>query len=431
VALTESAPDPASPVDTLLDSAAVDTLGVFRPAPGLRLRVRNQTGWGVADGNGNWLIPPAYTYIWPETDHWFPVSKGGRLGYLDTAGQEVIPFDFFPVPNPTEAPTELFSFAEGRAVAIASSGLFGYIDTTGQWAIEPAYDYAWPFNASGRALVKKGQRLGVVDVTGRWVIQPVIESLEPRSTVLFSQGPEAVSVNGKWGYLDASGQFVLLPQFTCAGPFRNNRACVETLTGVAYINPTGKVVTWLDFEAGRDFYEGRAAAKLRGEWCYIDTTGRVVIFPRYTVADDFTNGLARVCEGERWGIIDNQGQYVVPAEFEALIYPAPENRLPAKQNGKWGYVALTGERAGEWAVPPGFEAVKAFSNNRAAVKKAFSPWGYIRPDGALITPLMFDEAGAFTREGLAAVAVNGLWGFLDSTGHWAVPPQFEEAPVQP
>ena len=49
---------------------------------------------------------------------------------------------------------------------------------------------------------------------------------------LFSQGLLAASTDGKWGYIDKSGSYVINPQFNVAGSFSKN--------GLAYVNSNGR-----------------------------------------------------------------------------------------------------------------------------------------------------------------------------------------------
>ena len=56
------------------------------------------------------------------------------------------------------------------------------------------------------------------------------------------------SVNGRYGYIDASGRIVVQPQF----------------------------------EGARDFSEGLAAVLLNGKWGFIGPSGKLVIVPEYS-----------------------------------------------------------------------------------------------------------------------------------------------------
>lgn len=54
-------------------------------------------------------------------------------------------------------------------------------------------------------------------------------------------------------------------------------------------------------------------------------------------------------------------------------------------------------------------------------------YGYIRSDGSIVIPPLFDVAGNFASNGLALVSNNGKWGYIRADGSFAIPPQFNEA----
>src|SRR5512141_1911059 len=92
----------------------------------------------------------------------------------------------------------------------------------------------------------------------------------------------AVSVDGKWGYIDPLGQFVIPPQFDWAQPFS------ESLAGV----------------------------KVDDKWGFIDMTGQFVIKPQLHGARPFQGGLGLIRNAEhRLGLVDRTGKVVASFLF--------------------------------------------------------------------------------------------------------------------
>ncbi len=99
--------------------------------------------------------------------------------------------------------------------------------------------------------------------------------------------------NGVWGYKQY-GEYVIKPRFSAAGPFCEGVAAVSLNGKYGYIDREGKSVIPYKYESARNFSEGLAAACLNGKYGYIDNTGRSVIPFRFEAASDFRDGLAKV-----------------------------------------------------------------------------------------------------------------------------------------
>jgi len=173
-------------------------------------------------------------------------------------------------------------------------------------------------------------------------------SESPSSEVLVP----AKSSNGKWGYQDKYGAYVIPPQFVHAEPFHNDLALVCTTWGfnlfgktegvylfarVGYIDRIGKfAIGPLFAEGASDFSEGLAAFQPgisswgTAKWGYLDKTGKWAIKPRFVRASDFSEGIAavQVLNGKeitgkepefKWGYIDHTGSFVIPPQFDGAM----------------------------------------------------------------------------------------------------------------
>jgi WG containing repeat len=211
----------------------------------------------------------------------------------------------------------------------------------------------------------------------------------------FSEPLTPVESNGKWGFQDKSGAFVVPPQF----------------------------------ERVKSFSEGLATVELHKKFGYVNTSGHVVIAPQFAYADPFSDGLALVyttlgmnilgTEGwdlfRRAGYIDHAGRFVIGPRYvenaasfsEGVAAFQPGAVSPG--NAKWGYL----DKSGKWAIKPRFDIAGNFSEGLAAV--SVSPgktgdlqksghWGYIDHAGELVIPPQFRTAFPF-KKGIATVFV--------------------------
>lgn len=160
---------------------------------------------------------------------------------------------------------------------------------------------------------------------------PLVETLaipaiyDNTSPVTFADEYEnlvAVELNGKWGFIDATGATKL--------PFKYDEAAF--------------------------FYEGLAPVKLNGKCGFIDKTGKIVLPLKYDDATSFKDGLAYVELGGKVGFINKKGEVVVPIKYDisseatyrkcshcgGVIYNFENGKCPVVLNGKCGSVDMKG-----------------------------------------------------------------------------------------
>lgn len=239
---------------------------------------------------------------------------------------------------------------------------------------------------------------------------------DDEETLFFSEGLAAAEKDGRWGFKNRKGQFVIKPQFDAAGNFNEGLARVRVGNYWGYIDKSGKFVISPRFyhysretggavmaDSGQygpsDFSDGLARVKVwfYAKVGYIDKTGRMVIKPMFDEGGDFAEGLARVKVGGQWGFIDKTGRLVIKPQFDDMIIHVILD-IP--------YYLLTPE---------------SFSEGLARVKVG-EKWGFINKRGEFQIGLRFDAAQPFS-EGLAAVKVGKRWGFINRAGRFVIRPK--------
>lgn len=302
----------------------------------------------VMAGGYWWMNRPEGPYE-PDNSGLYPIAVDGKSGFMDRSGTHVIAPQF----------DEAREFSEGFA-AVRVGTKWGYVDRSGAIAITPQFDAAMPFRR-GRAAVKVccgpewapggTNRFGVIDENGTfihspdllWIPSNAFEStpapvrdasgeafltragqivlagkLESVASEGFSEGLAAASVGGKWGYIDARGEWVINPQFEAAWGFASGLAPVQVGERVGYIDRKGRFRVNPQYGRGRPFHHGLAIVSSveEGRYGAIDTEGRVVIKPEFGYVDDFSEDLAAVSTRAGWGFIDRTGKIVIPPAFD-------------------------------------------------------------------------------------------------------------------
>ena len=110
---------------------------------------------------------------------------------------------------------------------------WGYIDESGEYVIQPQFDYVGEFS-EGLAWVyeSESELFGYIDESGEWVIYPQFYDVRE-----FHEGLAAVAETdsdheeNRYGYIDTSGEWYIYPKFSYALDFQENYAVVQQKTG--------------------------------------------------------------------------------------------------------------------------------------------------------------------------------------------------------
>lgn len=214
------------------------------------------------------------------------------------------------------------AFAIRTAATDKTTGLSGYQDASGAWAIAPQFRSAGDFD-HGLALVERADGASLlIDEHGNTLREGVEAalwvSLPTMTEAKFSEGLLALrdQASGKVGFVDTRGRWAIRPRFVDAFEFHEGLAAVRLRKDgpVGFIDRRGRIVIAAKFgtrfRSPPRFSEGLAAVGLNDLWPrtnldppgklgYIDRRGRWVIAPIYSNGEDFANGRAKVWQGER------------------------------------------------------------------------------------------------------------------------------------
>lgn len=277
---------------------------------------------------------------------------------------------------------------------------------------------------SGLFPVEVDGRYGFINKSGNALIQPQFDEVGS-----FSEGRAAVRIGLKVGYIDTAGKLVITPQFDPPAPrepfslyeFRYGRARVRLGGRVGLIDDTGKYVRNPDLLQATRFSEGLSTVQTStGEWGFLDRSGNLAKAGSFGNVFPLSGGLAGALSNGRWGYIDRSGKWIISPQFEAAtnFY---EGRALVRVAGQWGYI----DQNGRFAINPQFELGSTFSEGLAAVR-AEGRYRFIDLDGKSPFGGMFDAAANFSN-GFAAVKTAEGWGYINKSGTFIVTPRFDEA----
>ncbi|MBM7096144.1 WG repeat-containing protein [Bacillus sp. H-16] len=277
------------------------------------LAIVSDKGTGVINEDGEYVVPPVYSWILPFSDGRAVVmEEDGGSRVIDEEGN-VLSDAVYPFISP---------YKEGRAVFQTETDdgsiVYGYLDLSGSPVIPAQYRYAFDFS-EGKALVQVRDGLyALIDMEGEQLQTfPYAQMSGPGDGLLSFKE----TYQDKAGYVNEQGEVVIEPQFAMALPFENGRAVVNMSDDVknlyGLIDKAGAFVIAPEYNdillLGHDRAAvGRAIredAPYMGSYYAIADAGSGDILTDffYNSVSDFRHGYSSVTEGRRSFFITKKG----------------------------------------------------------------------------------------------------------------------------
>jgi hypothetical protein len=291
--------------------------------------------FGFVDRTGKLVIPATFGAAEPFSEGLAAVQIGGRWGFIDKQGKQVI------APRPARY---VGAFEKGIATIFLDDKL-QFIDKSGKLLLESSDAGRFSegllyVNLPGTRGVDNGRARGYLDTNFKFAFRLGEDSsgFWPARCLEFHDGMAAVELgNHQWGFITRRGK--LIPgRFFIVKPFSDGLAAVAAdrarIAKFGYVDKDGAWAIPADYYRAESFSEGLAAVLLPAEkpvpeaelpesdrgkpqmqWGYIDREGQVVIPGRFHAAGEFKHGLAYASRGQAHrGYVNKQGEYV----FEAV-----------------------------------------------------------------------------------------------------------------
>jgi hypothetical protein len=279
--------------------------------------VRIAGKYGFVHKRGQVVIQPTFEFADTFSDGFAPVLSGEypnkKWGFVDTSGKFVIP--------PTigyETIVEIPGPFSGGLARFYYGGKIGFLNRAGEVVIPALFEHACEFS-DGRSgvLGPHGEHM-FIDVAGRTVIGPLSSGIG-----CFSEGLAPVTSRPGYEFLDTSGRVAIMtpPGVVFATEFSEGLAPVATKSSWGYINKKGQLVIACQFDYAGPFKEGLARVEIKQSWGYIDKSGKVVIPIQFTDAEDFSEGVGRVRSDNKYMFINSSGKTVLTSVREAEDWP--------------------------------------------------------------------------------------------------------------
>jgi hypothetical protein len=317
-----------------------------------------------------------------NADPLFRFVRKGKAGYIDSTGKVVIEPKFDGSFNSQG------EFHDGLLEIAVSDGR--YVDRTGNVVLDKGFYRGWDFSEGlAAAMPKEGGLWGYINTSGEFAISPRFRSSQEDYVWPFSDGFAQIKVAGRYGYIDHTGNFVIPPKFLEASDFHDGMArvvldgpCVYFADGpcrgpvfvggrqtgppckFTFINKSGQVLGTTPFDAARNFSEGLAPVKVGAFWGFIDKTGSFMIPPKFEDAEPFSSGLCRIQAQGRYGYSDHSGNIQISPQYEYAEDFREGLAVVGSPLGRYWYIDTHGNRT----IPGEYAAASQFFHGLAHVR---------------------------------------------------------------
>ena len=205
------------------------------------------------------------------------------------------------------------------------------------------------------------KKLGLLGEMG-WLVQP---NSDAEWIGMGSEGLYPARKNGIFGFVNSSGEWIILPQFTEVRLFSEGLAPFRQATSWGVIDTNGKIISESIWDEIQSFSAGMAIAKYQDSYFLIKSNGESATTTGFDKIHRFSNGYFLVEFGTRKGVLDNEGFNLLPLEFEEITFTNKEFIL-VKKEGKVGMMTIAGAELFE----TNFEEIKMdWSGQKVLVKE--------------------------------------------------------------
>lgn len=272
--------------------------------------------YGLIDAYDRFVVNPIYQFISPFSEHRATVINDEGFKMINEQG-EVLTRRGYPYIAGLQEGRAMY-YVTGNGSGDGANSRYGYLDSAGQEVIPAQYEEANDF-VDGKAVVKiNDKHYALIDLDGRRLANYPFAYVGPLGDGLLAFQQDS---NGKYGYINEQGSIIIPPTYTSAFPFHHGRAIVNTAedykSKYGVINKLGEWVIQPEYNDIRDLMEDRFALgrAIKPEQPYIgsvyaisDWNGKRLSDFVYRDVSDYKHGLASVYDAKQTYFIDRTGK---------------------------------------------------------------------------------------------------------------------------
>ena len=266
----------------------------------------------------------------------------------------------------------------------------------------------------------------------------------------------AQTLEGKFGYINDNGTFVIDAIYDEAKDFDQGVAIVKKDNLYGFINEKGELIQPIAYQIPNlNQKPTTLLVQKKSLYGYMDYQGNQLIDCQYESIAPFGKFM-RAKRNGKWGWIDQQEKAVIPFQFDFIEnYEKGKERFRYQNDGKLGWINYQTTKnelqtLSEWAddieiseadvrnvrvgnyfglinqsnefiIPVRYETKIVFDKFEKAVVKENGFWGMVDKGGNIVIPTIYQERFRFGKNQLACVLKNDKYGVVDYNGNIVIP----------
>lgn len=395
------------------------------PACGKR-KVKLPRKYGIVRAEtGKYLLPAQYSALKMSdmTDNVFvglirAIRADGETGIIWPAK----PASFLPmsyVESPVNGVSRICLGGNWREVSSQDSATCNFETLAAMFGSDYT-GFILGFNPQKRWLRLENGKWGFMDSEGNFLIEPVFEDVKD-----YRSGYAIVKKNGKWGVYGRKNvrdgfEFSVAPQYDrieyVEASDKKFYIVEQNNPKQGFINRSGEIAVSASFDRCRSFTGGRIAVMRDGKWGFADSLGNMVVPFEFNDARPFSEGLAAVKKSGKWGFIDSDGELVTEQVYESVT-PFENGCSYVRRNGK----AMIIDRQGN-AIPleKNLQVTGIIGHYR--IVKGKKGLGLIDETSKWVLKPVFGSIQPYAGDSIFLVKKKQVYGIISREGRWICKP---------
>lgn len=301
----------------------------------------------IIDSNAAISSDYSYKKIGKYAEGKLPAKQFRTYGYLDSDGQWAIQPEYYKA-GPFRNGVAMVQYGKGKG----NQKYWGFIDGNGR-LITGKLNRATDINPYGYATVKKGSSRGIVNARGEIIIAPKYKK------IYYGEGFFTTSSNSGVTLRDGNGKKIAkIRGGKVKEGVSDGKLVVKRLRSTGVLDTLGNKILPYSYRNLRPFENGFSLSQYRSTAYIIYQNGDTIATVSGRIESGFRDGLALIRQGpERYIFINTSGKNAFETYYQKAT-PFVDGFSIIKHQGKYGMI----DKEGYFRIQPSYDFIKPPTN---------------------------------------------------------------------